>query len=116
MKCLTCESIAVADCLCVPCGAKAWVANARLANKTETLSALDEHNPFDAERLKARAEIKTIGEARAFEHNLVTARNAMVKQNAAIEKPRCPACAGSGFVASDEPYMMMQAVPCGWCQ
>jgi len=74
MNCLLCQSTAIADCLCVPCGAKAWVANARLTNKAEDLAALDETNPLDAERLKARDEIKDIGNALAFEHSLIFAK------------------------------------------
>ena len=74
MICLLCQSAAVADGLCVPCGAKAWVANARLTNKAEDLAALDETNPLDAERLKARSEIRNIGDALAFEHALIFAK------------------------------------------
>ena len=74
MNCILCPSIAIADGLCVPCGAKAWVANARLTNKAQDLAALDEANPLDAERLKARAEIKDIGNALAFEHSLIFAK------------------------------------------
>ena len=74
MICLLCPSVAVTDGLCVPCGAKAWVANARLANKAEDLAALDTANSLDVERLKARDEIKDIGNALAFEHSLIFAK------------------------------------------
>ena len=74
MNCLLCPSVAVTDGLCVPCGAKAWVANARLANKAEDLAALDTANSLDVERLKARDEIKDIGNALAFEHSLIFAK------------------------------------------
>ena len=74
MICLLCPSIAVVDSLCVPCGAKAWVANARLANKAEDLASLDDTDPLDTERLKARDEIKDIGNALAFEHSLIFAK------------------------------------------
>lgn len=74
MNCLLCPSVAVTDGLCVPCGAKAWVANARLGNKPEKLAALDTANSLDVERLKARDEIKDIGNALAFEHSLIFAK------------------------------------------
>lgn len=74
MNCILCPSTAVADGLCVPCGAKAWVANARLTNKAEDLATLDKANSLDAERLKACDEIKDIGNALAFEHSLIFAK------------------------------------------
>jgi hypothetical protein len=32
-----------------------------------------------------------------------------------IEAPRCLRCGGSGWVESESPYMMMQAIPCPAC-
>ncbi len=83
MNCLLCPAAAVADGLCVQCGAKAWVANARLTNKPERLAALDQTNPLDAERMQARNEIQNIGDALAFELVLITAR---AKKNREMDK------------------------------
>lgn len=58
-------------------------------------------------------------EAEAFCLRVEETRRKRVAEEKRIDtrdKTRCPACVGSGFVASDEPYMMMQAVPCRWCQ
>jgi hypothetical protein len=57
-------------------------------------------------------------QAQAFLSRLEAARAEKRVNEAALDArdARCPACAGSGFVASDEPYQLGKAVPCGWCQ
>ena len=34
----------------------------------------------------------------------------------AVAEPSCVVCRGEGTVASDQPFMMMAAVPCGACE
>lgn len=68
MICLLCPAIAVADCLCVPCGAMVWAAkeweerpyNANQMTRFDLRKSLD---PAVAERVKALQAMRS-GSAR----------------------------------------------------
>lgn len=74
IPCLLCPAVVVADSLCVPCGAKLWVCDARFSNRLDLINALDGNNALDRARLAASVEIANLGDAMAFDHALFVAR------------------------------------------
>lgn len=65
--CLLCPSPAVADSLCVPCGARLWAARVRAEPcRLPDLLALFEEGQAGDERSKALVEISTAQAGQAF--------------------------------------------------
>ena len=82
MKCLLCKSVAVADCLCVECGAKLWAA--------QFVQLI--HQPYKEahesdERAKALREFCDPNDACAFLRHYDTARATHEAKNRG-----CPEC------------------------
>lgn len=82
MKCLLCPAIAVADCLCVPCGAKLW-ASRWFVLMSEAANIPEE---WQTERVKALREIATPNVARNFMQRLDAARAEHDKKNAEFDR------------------------------
>lgn len=62
MKCLLCDFAAVAECLCVPCGANLWAA--QVTDLMEVASALSA--PEQQERARALREMRVPTNRAAF--------------------------------------------------
>jgi len=103
MKCLLCESVAVFDRLCVPCGAKLWACELWEKHPTqahnERMLVVERDNSHFAadyhERANAlRESIKGPRDAVAFRFTLTVARAARDAPT-----PTCPEC---GRMTRDE--------------
>lgn len=88
MNCILCPSTAVADGLCVPCGAKLWAARLWATRpKTARMCAHDgAMTDADPERVKAIRAMYTMEHAKAFIRCLEAARAKLDAKNAKITK------------------------------
>jgi hypothetical protein len=94
MICLLCESPAVADCLCVPCGAKLWAALTVAQRKAEKTPSGTQYGDWYRERSAAMEALwegcedePDYNKASAFLSRLEAARAAR-----AALTPTCPEC------------------------
>jgi hypothetical protein len=94
MKCLLCENAAVADGLCVPCGAKLWAANVWLDDAHRAYRFVQRQekgertplNPEHAARWLAFGIITNLYLARTFKTEVDSAQAARKTQDNAIAR------------------------------